>query len=84
MTKDEPKLELTEQDWRALVEAAISTRDVEIGCDECLAQVASYAELKLRGLPTPEALQRVEEHLNLCEECREEFEALADAMRGLI
>jgi len=76
-------MELTDGDLRALVEAAAITRDVEIGCDDCLDQIASYAETKLRGLATPEALRLVEEHLTICQECHEEFEALADAVRAL-
>jgi len=67
---------------RSLVRAALATRPVEIGCDDCLAQVAAYAERELAGLPVSEALRLVEQHLGNCPECREEYEALLAALRG--
>jgi predicted anti-sigma-YlaC factor YlaD len=63
-----------------LVQATLITRPDEIGCDTCLDQVSAYAEAQLAGLPTPEALRRVEEHLAICGECQEEFAALALAL----
>lgn len=76
MSKVSTTARLTTEDWRTLVEATLDTREVEIGCDECLDRVATYAETKLQGLPTPDALRLVEQHLAQCDECREEFEAL--------
>lgn len=81
MTTKEFDIELTDQDIRALAAGVASTRPVEIGCDDCLDQVASYAESQLQGLPTSVALRLVEEHLELCPDCREEFESLAEALR---
>ena len=78
------ELEVTDRDMRALVAGVAATRPVEIGCDECLDRVASYVEDQLQALPTREALRLVEEHLELCFDCREEFEALAQAVRGLL
>jgi hypothetical protein len=71
---------LTPTDLRLLVHATLITREEEIGCDTCLDHVAEYAEAHLAGLPTPEALRLVEQHLAICSECREEFEALAAAL----
>jgi predicted anti-sigma-YlaC factor YlaD len=60
-----------------LVEVALLTREEELDCDACVERVAAYAEVRLAGLPTPEALRLVEGHLAVCGECREEFGALA-------
>ncbi|WP_224372945.1 hypothetical protein [Hyalangium versicolor] len=60
----------------------VETRDVEIGCDDCLAQVVDYAERQLVGHEVPEALRLVEHHLQDCPECHEEYEALLDALRA--
>lgn len=73
---------LTPSELEMLAQAALITRPEEIGCDTCLEQVASYVEVKLAGLPTPEALRLVEEHLAICGECQEEFAALAEALRA--
>lgn len=83
MTTKEFDLELTDGDIQVLAVGVTSTRPVEIGCDDCLDQVASYAESRLQGLPTSAALRLVEEHLELCPDCREEFESLAQALRDL-
>jgi hypothetical protein len=72
---------LTPSELELMARAALVTRPEEIGCDTCLERVASYAETKLAGLALPEALRLVEEHLALCEECQEEFAALAAALR---
>jgi predicted anti-sigma-YlaC factor YlaD len=72
---------LTPSELELLAQATVITRAEEIGCDTCLEQVASYVEAKLAGLSTPEALHLVEEHLAICGECREEFAALAAALR---
>lgn len=59
------------------------TRADEINCNECLEQVAEFAENHLEGRPVPLALRAVEHHLKLCAECREEYEALRKAIAGL-
>jgi predicted anti-sigma-YlaC factor YlaD len=73
---------LTPSELEVLVRATLVTRPEEIGCDACLERVARYAETRLAGLPTPEALRLVEEHLSICGECQEEFAALAAALRN--
>jgi alkylhydroperoxidase family enzyme len=42
-----------------LLETLRAPRDVEIGCDDCLIQVASYCETELAGKELPEALRLV-------------------------
>jgi hypothetical protein len=59
------------------------TRDQEINCTECLDHVGEFAELQLKGIPVTKALEVVEHHLTLCPECREEYEALLEAMEAL-
>ena len=52
------------------------TKDGEINCERCLAVVAEFAELQLAGKTISEGLKAVEHHLSICDECREEYEAL--------
>ncbi|WP_394836582.1 hypothetical protein LVJ94_06695 [Pendulispora rubella] len=74
-------MSLTKQEIQWLVEGVLSTREDEIGCDDCLSRVGAYAETVLAGLTIPEALRTVEAHLRDCPECREEYEALLLALR---
>lgn len=52
------------------------TKDGEINCERCLAVVAEFAEQQLAGKTISEGLKAVEHHLSICDECREEYEAL--------
>ena len=66
-----------------LVRAIITTRPDEIGCDECFEQLDRFVEMELAGRNPAEAMPLVEDHLNRCRECREEFEALLGALRAI-
>lgn len=52
------------------------TEDTEINCEQCLALVAEFAEQQLAGKSIHEGLKAVEQHLSVCAECRDEYEAL--------
>lgn len=66
-----------------MLRAIKMTRPDEIGCDECFDQLHEFAELELAGKSPEEAMPRVEEHLERCGNCRQEYEALLEAMRAL-
>jgi predicted anti-sigma-YlaC factor YlaD len=55
----------------------------EIGCDECFEQVDRFIEMDLSGLNVAQAMPLVQEHLQMCGECREEYEALLTALRAV-
>ncbi len=59
-----------------------ATRPNEIGCDECYQQLDQFAELHLAGKNAAEAMPLVQDHLERCRDCREEFEALLAALRA--
>ncbi len=84
-TKGERKREMTLQrkDVMRLIKGALKTKPAEIGCYECLDEIHAFAEMTLVGKEIPEALRLVEEHIQLCGECRQEYNALLDALRGL-
>lgn len=59
------------------------TRENEINCDRCLADIAEFAEHELAGKSIPEGLRAVEHHLSICAECQEEYESLQRALKDL-
>ncbi len=67
--------------FKALIGEIADTREVEIGCDECFEQLDRFVEMKLSGLNAAQAMPLVQEHVEICGECREEFEALLAALR---
>ena len=68
--------------FKALIGEIADTREVEIGCDECFEQLDRFVEMELSGLNTAQAMPLVQDHLEICGECREEFEALLLALRA--
>jgi hypothetical protein len=51
-------------------------RDGGIDCETCSQKLASLAELVANGAKLHELLPAVEEHLQCCAECNEEYQAL--------
>ena len=56
--------------FKALIGEIADTREVEIGCDECFEQLDRFVEMKLSGLNAAQAMPPVQEHVEICGECR--------------
>jgi hypothetical protein len=67
---------------KGIARAIATTRPDEIGCAECFEQVDQFVEMTLAGKNAAEAMPLVQDHLDRCHECREEFEALLVALRA--
>jgi hypothetical protein len=81
-TKGQRKL-FNEDIFRAFIKEIGETREgEEIGCDECFEQVDRFIEMELSGLNATQAMPLVQQHLEMCGECREEFEALLASLRA--
>jgi len=72
---------LTPKQIKGIVRRVAETRERELNCSECLNLFGEFAERQLARLPLDEALERVEHHLSLCPECREELLALEKILR---
>jgi hypothetical protein len=68
---------------KQMARGIMTTRDDEIGCAECFEQVDQFIEMQLDGKDAAEAMPLVQEHLDRCGNCREEFEALLAALRTM-
>lgn len=75
-------MKLTSDTLERIVRSAAGARPDEIGCDECFEQLDRFAEMQLAGKSAAEAMPLVKAHLETCRDCREEFEALLEAMRA--
>lgn len=74
---------LSEKEIEGLMRLVGLTKDEEINCEQCLALVSEFAEQKLAGKSVAEGLQAVEQHLDVCPECREEYETLQEALKEM-
>jgi predicted anti-sigma-YlaC factor YlaD len=68
---------------KALIEMVMGTRDREMTCDECVADIAEFVEVQLTGKPLSVALQAVQEHLDGCHDCTDEYHVLRQALAAL-
>jgi hypothetical protein len=68
---------------KRMVREIAATHEHEIGCEECFQLMDRFVDLKLAGKNAAQAMPLVQEHLDRCDDCREEFEALLAALRGL-
>jgi hypothetical protein len=68
---------------KSMVRGIANTQEEELTCDECFEEVDTFAEMVLAGKNAAEAMPLVEHHLQMCQSCRSEFEALLDALRAL-
>ena len=59
-----------------------ATQAVELTCDEVLQLMDACAEAVLRGEDHRLAVPLFEKHLEMCGDCREEFEALLRILRA--
>jgi hypothetical protein len=73
---------LEAQKLKDLVRGIITARPDELGCEECFEEVDRFVEMNLAGKDAAEAMPLVQDHLERCRECREEFEALLGVLRA--
>ncbi len=76
-------MKLSREQIKSLKVVLGKTHESEIDCDECLDHVGEYAELEISGQTIPEALESVSHHLELCQECQEEYQTLLKAIQEL-
>jgi hypothetical protein len=74
---------LTKKETEGLMRLVGLARESELNCEQCLAVVAEFAELQLASQTISDSLKAVEHHLSICDECREEFEALLRTLSGM-
>ena len=74
---------LSRQEIDSLLRLVGQTGDAEINCEQCLALVAEFAEQQLAGKSVHEGLKVVEQHLSVCGECEEEYQALRRTLGDL-
>ena len=68
---------------KALIAKVMGTRDQEMTCDECVADIAEFVEMQLTGKPLGDALQAVQDHLDRCRDCADEYHVLRQALAAL-
>jgi predicted anti-sigma-YlaC factor YlaD len=66
-----------------LVQMVAQTTETEYACDEVLRLLDAFVECVLRGEHAAQMMPLVQKHLDICADCREEYEALLRVMRAI-
>ncbi len=69
--------------FKEMLHGILSTRPDEIDCDECFEQLDRFAEMILAGQDVAQVMPLVQDHLERCRDCCQEFEALLAALRAV-
>lgn len=59
-----------------------ATHEIEYSCDDVHRLLDQFAEAVLRGENAANLWPLVQQHLDMCPDCREEFEALMRVLRA--
>ena len=57
------------------------TQDKEISCSECFDLVSHFVDVELSGEDAAARMPQLQQHLDQCAACREEYETLRDLAR---
>ena len=52
------------------------THEVELTCDEVFAMLDQFTELAAQGVDVAHLMPLIQQHLEMCADCREEYESL--------
>jgi len=67
--------------FRRLMMLIANTHEHEMDCHECYEVMDRFVELAMSGASASEALPLVQDHLDRCPACREEYEVLLAALK---
>lgn len=60
-----------------------ATREEELTCDEVFALLDQFTELAEQGEDVAKLMPLVQQHLDMCDDCREEYKVLANILHGM-
>ena len=66
-----------------MVRELVTTRPDEMDCPECFEHMDRFADLLVSGEDVTLVMPKLQEHLERCAFCNEEFQALLTAVRQL-
>ena len=83
-TRADETAELESEKLRQFLRGIATTRLDEIACNECFDRLDCFVESTLAGKNASETMPLIQDHLERCHDCREEFEALLAALHTFV
>ena len=71
------------QKVKEILHGILTTKKEEISCDECFEELDRFVEIELQGKNPAEAMPLVQDHLDRCRDCREEYQTLLEVLRNM-
>jgi hypothetical protein len=78
-TQNDPS-QLPDELIENLIRSLEHTHEQECTCDEVFAVVDQYAEAQIHGDDAARLMPLIKQHMELCQNCHEEYEALLDIL----
>ena len=72
---------MTAKPWQSVLQSVLKAEVYEIDCVECFELLDQYADLILDGANPDEIMPLVKQHLDCCNCCSHEFEAVIMIMQ---
>jgi len=79
-----PDAQLSDAIVERLVRSLQVTQEEECACDEFHDFIDQYAETNIRGEDAARLMPLIKNHLEICQECCEEYEALLAVLRAAV
>jgi hypothetical protein len=70
------------EEFQKLLKMIANTKEVEFSCDDVYHLLDQYSEAVVQGNNAEELMPLVEHHIDMCPDCREEFEALLRVLQA--
>ena len=68
---------------RQLVGLIVTTETDQLTCEDCFGQIGEFAEHALEGRELSDGMKVIQRHLEQCPCCKDEYEALIEALQEL-
>ncbi len=75
-----PKPQIPDELIESLIRSLEHTHDEECTCEDVYAVVDEFAEAEFRGEDAARLIPLIKQHMELCHNCCEEYEALLDVL----
>jgi predicted anti-sigma-YlaC factor YlaD len=74
---------LSKQQIDTLLTLVVNSTPDSMSCDGCLVNVAQFVEAELMGASLCDSMQKVQNHLQNCPCCNDEYQALLAALESV-
>ncbi len=80
--KQKPSLANPSEMMEKMMAMLSATREEELTCDEVFALLDQFTELAEQGEDVAQLMPLVQHHLDMCDDCREEYKVLTNILHG--